>query len=85
MIALGLVQGMDSGHGQVTAAARRMASATAGGGPGGHGYGPGGGPLVIRLEWAGGAADSEFMTWLSRNIRIRGGDPAILQRKVKFA
>ena len=32
-------------------------------------------------EWIGGAgADQEFITWLKKNIRVRGGNPAVLGR-----
>jgi hypothetical protein len=39
----------------------------------------------IEAAWdhtVGGQADSEFITWLMRNIRIRGGDPRILTTKI---
>nr|UXE44745.1 hypothetical protein Hi04_10k_c361_00009 [uncultured bacterium] len=38
----------------------------------------GAGSNRIVIEWAGGQADSEFMTWLRKNVRIRGGDPSVL-------
>jgi hypothetical protein len=49
------------------------------------GAGGGGGVLRVELVWAGGQADSEFMTWLAKNTRIRGGDPRIYSRKVQLA
>lgn len=39
--------------------------------------GVGGGNRVV-ISWGGGQADQEFMTWLKRNIRIRGGNPSVL-------
>lgn len=36
---------------------------------------------TLQLEWVGGAAtDSDVMTYLKKNIRIRGGNPAVLGR-----
>jgi phage-related protein len=36
---------------------------------------------VLEVEWVGGGgADQEFITWLKKNIRIRGGNPAVLGR-----
>ncbi|RPE34912.1 phage tail tape measure protein [Kitasatospora cineracea] len=32
------------------------------------------GPVVVQLEWAGAAAGDEFMSWLRRSIRIKGGN-----------
>jgi phage-related tail protein len=49
---------------------RNMAAAAAGGGGG----------TSVQLEWIGGNAGDEFMNWLRKNIRIRGGDPTILGR-----
>jgi hypothetical protein len=35
----------------------------------------------MQVEWVGGpAGDGEFITWLKKNIRIRGGDPSVLGR-----
>ncbi len=36
--------------------------------------GGGGGTLRLQLEWTGGHAGDEFLTWLRRNIRIKGGN-----------
>lgn len=30
-------------------------------------------PLRLEIEWVGGSAGDEFMSWLRKNIRIRGG------------
>jgi hypothetical protein len=37
-----------------------------------------GGAATLQIEWVGGAASDEFITWLRRNIRIRGGLSAAL-------
>jgi hypothetical protein len=76
----GLMLGLDDGHAGVTASAQRLARAFApqhGAGAAGHGaYGSGYGPLQI--EWVGGhQADQQFLTWIKKNIRIRGGNPAV--------
>lgn len=35
----------------------------------------------LTAQWVGGnGADQEFITWLKKNIRIRGGNPAVLGR-----
>jgi TP901 family phage tail tape measure protein len=35
----------------------------------------------LQIEWVGGSgADQEFITWLKKNIRVRGGDPGVLGR-----
>ncbi|MGH3407646.1 MAG: hypothetical protein ACRDRJ_34875, partial [Streptosporangiaceae bacterium] len=49
------------------------------------GAGSGGGAsgtLIVQLELSGG--DSQFMTALAKMIRIGGGDPRILTKKVQF-
>jgi hypothetical protein len=33
-----------------------------------------GGKVKLEVEWVGGSASDEFITWLRKNIRIRGGD-----------
>ena len=52
---------------------------------GAAGGGGSGATVTVQLEWVGGGADAEFITWLQRNIRVRGGDPRIITKKVKFA
>jgi hypothetical protein len=44
---------------------QRMASGASGGGQGGG---------VVQLEWVGGNAGDELLTWLRKNIRVRGGN-----------
>lgn len=35
----------------------------------------------LQIEWVGGSGtDTEFITWLKKSIRIRGGDPGVLGR-----
>lgn len=38
------------------------------------------GNAPLEVEWIGGQADQEFMTWLKKNVRIRGGNPAVFGR-----
>lgn len=40
--------------------------------------GAGGGAQTLVVEWVGGAAGDEFMSWLRKNIRFRGGVTAAL-------
>jgi phage-related minor tail protein len=40
--------------------------------------GVGGRGVALQLEWVGGNAGDEFMTWLRKNIRVRGGVTAAL-------
>lgn len=40
----------------------------------------GNGSNRVVIEWVGGNADDQFMSWLKKNVRIRGGDPAVLGR-----
>lgn len=53
-----------------------------GGGYGGSSGGSGGGGgTTIRIEWGGGPADDfgrQVWSWLQRNIRVRGGNTAVL-------
>ena len=45
------------------------------------GMGGGGGAQTLYVEWAGGNAGDEFLTWLRKNIRIRyGSDPHSVQK-----
>jgi hypothetical protein len=88
--AQGFIGGLDSYNSQVSAAAARMSRAALpghGGGSGGGGGpgGPGGVTVEIHVPRGGEMLGQEFWTALGRGIRVRGGDPAILQRKVKFA
>jgi TP901 family phage tail tape measure protein len=40
-----------------------------------------GAPQAVQLEWVGGNAGDEFLSWLRKNIRVRGGDvQAVLGR-----
>ena len=90
MVAAGVIAGVDSMHGQLEAASMRMASGISGAVSAGQyriGAAAGGGsaPLTLQIEWVGGQGDAEFVSWLQRNIRVRGGDPRIITKKVKFA
>jgi phage-related protein len=91
-IAAMLAAGMTSGRPAVEAAAAQLAR-SAGISPGGSlaGYsaaGAGaGGPMTIQLQLGSGGTglDQLFMTWLKNAVRSGGGDPAIFNKKVKFA
>jgi len=81
----GMISGLGSAH---SAAARLATAATlaqAAGPAGGYGGYLGGG--VLRLEVTGGqSVFDQFMgTWLRNWVRVQGGDPAMFQRKVKYA
>ena len=55
--------------------------------PVGYGAGGGSGQLVIEIHAPAEAAalGPQFMTALANGIRVRGGDPRILTRKVVLA
>lgn len=84
MLAQGLIDGMDSMRGQLGAAAGRMAGGAL---PGGYGGGGGRGQLVIEIHPPAGAAvlGHEFWTAFMNGIRVRGGSPDLVLRKVVFA
>lgn len=44
--------------------------------------GSGGGAQRLQIEWVGGNGGDEFLTWLRRNIRIRGGSGGDSVQKV---
>jgi hypothetical protein len=80
-----LAAGIDSGHGQVAAAAARMAgAATLAGGRGAAGAGAGG-QIVIEFNVPREAAamlPPSFWTAFQQGVRVRGGDPRIVTTKV---
>jgi TP901 family phage tail tape measure protein len=91
MVGQGLVLGLLDSVPSVDTAAQHLAAATLSGMTGGSARpyggapapaaGTGGAQQVLQVEWVGGAgADAEFITWLKRNIRFRGGDPSVLGR-----
>jgi hypothetical protein len=67
--------GMTSGLPQIAASAARLAGAAALGAAASPALAGGG---RLQVEWVGGQSDQQFMTWLKKNIRIRGGDPGNL-------
>lgn len=84
MFAAGIASGIDAGRLRAVAAAQRLARSVAvAGAPrgavlaGAGGYGAGG---TVRVEIDLRGADTEFITWLKRVIRTRGGDPSVLGR-----
>jgi TP901 family phage tail tape measure protein len=82
-IVLGLVGGID-GYAHLAENSVRNLANRAIGASSGRFYGAaaaGGGGAALTVEWIGGTgADQEFITWLKKNIRIRGGDPSVLGR-----
>ena len=79
MYGQGLINGLASMNSRVGTAATHMATSVAQAtqlgasrAPALAGAGAGGGKLQI--EWVGGQSDQQFMSWIKRNIRIRGGD-----------
>jgi phage-related protein len=84
-IARMLASGMTAGMGDVSAAAGAMAGgARFGGARFGGRSGAGGGQIVIEFHANGSALSGEFFTQLANGIRVRGGSPGIVQRKVVF-
>jgi hypothetical protein len=78
MTGAGIPLGLDDSLTSVRASARRLAGAMVPrpGIAGGGAHGAAGGPLQV--EWVGGhQADQQFLTWIKKNIRIRGGNPAV--------
>lgn len=75
----GLVGGLEDGMPSLTAQLTKTTNVVANtkiAGAGGSGS-----SADFTAEWIGGAgADQEFITWLKKNIRIRGGNPAVLGR-----
>ena len=75
-------EGLDASAGSVSQAAARLARAaqlgTAAARPALAGAGGYSGKLQI--EWVGGQGDQQFLTWIKKNIRIRGGDVGNLGR-----
>jgi TP901 family phage tail tape measure protein len=76
----GLVGGLQDGMPGLTAQLARTTNVIANTGVASS-VGSPGSSAGMTAEWIGGAgADQEFITWLKKNIRIRGGDPAVLGR-----
>ena len=81
-IVQGLVNGISGSSHLATSAVTRMANQVANAGAVGiHASVAGGAGARLTAEWVGGSgADAEFITWLKKNVRIRGGNPAVLGR-----
>jgi phage-related protein len=87
-VAQGMANGIDAGAAGTAAAARRMAvGVTAGGAAAAAALGAAASPAAIAAaagggkltaEWIGGQSDQQFMTWIKKNIRLRGGDQTVL-------
>lgn len=80
-IVQGLVNGINGSSHLATAAVTHMANQVASAGAVGIHAGAGSGGAALTAEWIGGSgADAQFISWLKENIRIRGGNPAVLGR-----
>ena len=84
-IAQGLGTGMDMGRSYVSSAASRLSKSAGLAGSGGGGWGGGAmaGKIQLELELTG--SDSAILTALANAIRVKGGSPDIVRRKVVFA
>jgi hypothetical protein len=80
-IVAGLVQGIDSTAHLATASVTRMASSVGNAGTASinRSMATSSG-VTVQLEWNQTGGDAEFMSWLKKNVRGRGGDPGILGR-----
>lgn len=76
-IVRGLVMGIQQAIPTVHSAVGQLSAATSFRSAGVYGAAAAGG-AGLQLEWIGGQADGEFMSWLKKNIRVRGGDPSVL-------
>lgn len=74
----GLVLGMEDGHAGVQTASSRLARALVpgrgAGGAAGGGYG--GGRVLVEFDFRG--VPPQVRTWLKKQIRVTGGDPAVI-------
>jgi hypothetical protein len=86
MAAKGFELGIGAGTSGVESAARKMAAAVAGG-TGAAAGGSGGINLTLEVHAPAGAAmlPAQFWTEFMNGIRAKGGSPAIVLKKVKFA
>jgi hypothetical protein len=64
----------------VSSAAARVARAASIGAAASPALAGGGRGGTLQIEWVGGQSDQQFLTWIKKNIRIRGGDPGNLGR-----
>ena len=80
-IAEDIAAGMASGLPRIGTAAARLAGAAALGAAASPALAGAGGNGRLQIEWSGGGgADQQFLTWIKKNIRIRGGDVTNLGR-----
>src|SRR5580700_7741944 len=91
-VAQGLAMGMDDSRSLVQAASRRLAGVVESGfgeprlsGRAATGGGAAMQQIVLKVEGGRSGLDQLFMTWLKNEIRVEGGDPRILSRKVVIA
>ena len=81
-IMTGLIGGIQSRVPDLEAQMRQVTAAVAG--HPGYGGGYGGGTIVFELHSTGTALEAMFWTWFQHGVRVKGGDPAIISRKVVF-
>jgi hypothetical protein len=72
-IVQGLVLGINGSSHLASQSASRLLSGVANPSVGTRSLAGAAGGGTVQLEWVGGQADREFMTWLQKNVRIRGG------------
>jgi hypothetical protein len=75
-----IARGMTSGLPRIGTAAARLAGAAALGAGASPALAGAGGGGRLQVEWVGGQSDQQFLTWIKRNIRIRGGDVSNMGR-----
>jgi TP901 family phage tail tape measure protein len=88
-IAADIAKGMLSGHSAVASAAQHLAGAAAigsGSASGGAGTAGGaGGALTLQIMPGGGSGlEQQFWTWFKNGLRVQGGDPRIVNKKIQF-
>jgi hypothetical protein len=80
-IADGVTLGISTNASKAIRASQSMVSAIANPKVSTRSLGSAGNSGGLTAEWVGGSgADQEFISWLKKNIRIRGGDPSVLGR-----
>jgi hypothetical protein len=76
----GLALGISGNHGLAQTAIRSLVQTTVNASRANF-PGVAGGNGALQIQWVGGTgADAQFIAWLKENIRIRGGNPAVLGR-----
>jgi hypothetical protein len=79
-IPLGLAAGMTAETGAARSAAAAVARAAGLGAAASPAMAGAAGTGRMTVEWVGGQSDQQFLTWIKKNIRIRGGDVSSMGR-----